>query len=99
MKNYIQYLDLGYMPNPTFIKGNHVYRSPYCGYISLVALILFLLYFMGKMLIMFASYDIDMVRKKGSSDFYVKGLEMTLWVDLVDTDSGQQLQITNDNMY
>lgn len=48
LKKYVKMLDLGFMPNPVIINGEVAYRSYYCSLVSIIALVFFLFYCVGK---------------------------------------------------
>ena len=59
LKKFFPYLDLGYTPNPVFTKGNHVYRSSYCGVVSLIFILVFFIYAGGKLWSMTSNYTAE----------------------------------------
>ena len=58
-KKFFPFLDLGFTPNPVFIKGNHVYRSSYCAVVSSILILLFLIYAGAKIWAMTTNSSIE----------------------------------------
>lgn len=94
LKKYVKMLDLGFMPNPVIINGEVAYRSYYCSLVSIVALVFFLFYCVGKLFL--ASFDISIVDTKTveiSSDFTISELKLNLEIFLRDKATGKEIQI------
>lgn len=94
LKKYVKMLDLGFMANPVIINGEVAYRSYYCSLVSIVALVFFLFYCVGKLFL--ASFDISIVDTKTveiSSDFTISELKLNLEIFLRDKATGKEIQI------
>ena len=75
--------DLGYSPNPVFIKRSHIYRSYYCGVISFMLLLIFLTYSFTKLFAMQWNVNIDSSRVASQSiSMEIKNLPFKLLITL-----------------